>query len=66
MQTPAIGLSVLPVAMRSKRKTDKAKPGHHGHPPQDQFLHEKFYSTWRMPDKPSPAVATTPTATRPK
>ena len=27
--------------------------GLNGHPPQDQFLHEKFYSTWRMSDKPS-------------
>jgi hypothetical protein len=25
----------------------------HHHPPQDQFLHEKFYSTWHMPDNPS-------------
>ena len=25
----------------------------HRHPPQDQLLHEKFYSTWRMPDHPS-------------
>ena len=23
------------------------------HPPQDQLLHEKFYSTWHMPDHPS-------------
>jgi len=23
------------------------------HPPQDQFLHEKFYSTWHMPDHPA-------------
>jgi hypothetical protein len=23
------------------------------HPPQDQFLHEKFYSKWHMPDNPS-------------
>jgi hypothetical protein len=23
------------------------------HPPQDQFLHERFYSTWHMPDNPS-------------
>ena len=23
------------------------------HPPQDMALHEKFYSTWRMPDNPS-------------
>ena len=25
----------------------------HRHPPQDQQLHEKFYSTWRMPDHPA-------------
>lgn len=24
----------------------------HHHPPQDQLLHEKFYSTWYMPDHP--------------
>jgi hypothetical protein len=23
------------------------------HPPQDKWLHEKFYSTWHMPDNPS-------------
>ncbi|KJC56678.1 hypothetical protein UP10_32435 [Bradyrhizobium sp. LTSPM299] len=23
------------------------------HPPQDQLLHEKFYSTWHMPDHPA-------------
>jgi hypothetical protein len=23
------------------------------HPPEDQLLHDKFYSTWRMPDNPS-------------
>ena len=23
------------------------------HPPKDQLLHEKFYSTWHMPDNPS-------------
>ena len=26
--------------------------GLHRHPPQDRLLHEKFYSTWRMPDNP--------------
>lgn len=26
---------------------------HRQHPPQDQALHEKFYSTWHMPDNPS-------------
>ncbi|MEY9885424.1 hypothetical protein ABIA43_006958 [Bradyrhizobium sp. USDA 328] len=25
---------------------------HRRHPPQDQALHEKFYSTWHMPDNP--------------
>lgn len=24
----------------------------HGHPPQDAEIHEKFYSTWMMPDQP--------------
>jgi hypothetical protein len=24
----------------------------HGHPPEDAALHEKFYSTWYMPDNP--------------
>jgi hypothetical protein len=23
------------------------------HPPQDQILHQKFYSSWHMPDNPS-------------
>ena len=27
--------------------------GLHRHPPQDQLLHEKFYSTWHMPDNPT-------------
>jgi hypothetical protein len=25
----------------------------HRHPPEDEALHEKFYSTWYMPDNPS-------------
>lgn len=25
----------------------------HQHPPQDESLHEKFYSTWYMPDNPA-------------
>jgi hypothetical protein len=31
----------------------RSQAGLHRHPPQDQFLHEKFYSTWRMPDNPA-------------
>jgi hypothetical protein len=27
--------------------------GQHRHPPQDEPLHEKFYSSWHMPDNPS-------------
>jgi hypothetical protein len=27
--------------------------GQHRHPPQDEALHDKFYSTWYMPDDPS-------------
>jgi hypothetical protein len=30
-----------------------SQAGPHRHPPQDQLLHEKFYSTWHMPDHPS-------------
>jgi hypothetical protein len=31
------------------------EPGHaeRHHPPQDQALHEKLYSTWHMPDNPA-------------
>jgi hypothetical protein len=31
----------------------KALAQEHRHPPQDQPLHERFYSTWYMPDNPS-------------
>src|SRR6266540_3715831 len=31
----------------------KALTQEHRHPPQDEPLHEKFYSTWYMPDNPS-------------
>jgi hypothetical protein len=27
--------------------------GLHRHPPQDLLLHQKFYSTWHMPDNPA-------------
>jgi hypothetical protein len=32
--------------------TNAAAQSHH-HPPQDAPIHEKFYSTWMMPDQPS-------------
>lgn len=31
----------------------KARGQEHQHPPQDVELHEKFYSTWMMPDHPT-------------
>jgi hypothetical protein len=30
----------------------QGQAGLHHHPLQDQLLHEKFYSTWHMPDHP--------------
>jgi hypothetical protein len=39
----------------------------HHHPPQDVQLHEKFYSTWYMPDQPtnrSNGTAETPSTLR--
>ncbi len=31
----------------------KAQDHGHNHPPQDAAIHEKFYSTWYMPDNPA-------------
>lgn len=33
-------------------QTVKIRAQEHEHPPQDLEIHEKFYSTWFMPDKP--------------
>jgi hypothetical protein len=33
-------------------QSDTAQLGHRHHPPSDMALHEKFYSTWYMPDNP--------------
>ena len=38
---------------RVQAQDEHSQAGLHHHPPQDQLLHEKFYSTWRMPDHPS-------------
>jgi hypothetical protein len=40
------------LAMPLQAQEGEHQPARH-HPPQDQPLHEKFYSTWQMPDKPS-------------
>lgn len=32
---------------------EQNQAAHRHHPVQDQLLHEKFYSTWHMPDNPA-------------
>ena len=39
--------------MEVQAQDGQGQAGLHRHPPQDQLLHERFYSTWQMPDKPS-------------
>jgi hypothetical protein len=46
------------LAMRALAQQASAQEGGQGqaerhHPPQDQLLHERFYSTWHMPDNPA-------------
>ncbi len=40
-------------AIKAQTQDGQSRAGLRHHPPQDQLLHEKFYSTWRMPDNPS-------------
>jgi hypothetical protein len=37
---------------QAQAQDGQSQAGLHHHPPQDQLLHEKFYSTWHMPDHP--------------
>ena len=41
------------LAMPAEAQDGQGQAGLHQHPPQDRILHEKFYSTWHMPDNPS-------------
>ena len=41
------------LAMKAQAQDAQSQAGLHRHPPQDQLLHEKFYSTWHMPDNPA-------------
>jgi hypothetical protein len=41
------------LATESHAQEAQGQVGIHHHPPQDQLLHENFYSTWHMPDNPS-------------
>lgn len=51
---PAIAQEHNHDAMMSAQDVLKAlRAQGHAHPPQDIELHEKFYSTWMMPDNPS-------------
>jgi hypothetical protein len=42
----------LVLMIRHKALDGQSQAGLHHHPPQDQLLYEKFYSTWRMPNHP--------------
>jgi hypothetical protein len=44
---------LVPLATRVGAQEATHDATHRHHPPQDQSLHEKFYSTWRMPDNPA-------------
>src|SRR5882757_1452949 len=44
---------LCPLASAARAQDSQGHAGLGHHPPQDQFLHEQFYSTWRMPDHPS-------------
>ena len=48
-------ISVALLGLAAKVEAQEAGQGaaHRHHPLQDQALHEKFYSTWRMPDNPA-------------
>jgi hypothetical protein len=50
-----VSVAVLLLWTTSSAKTQKAAQdaAHRHHPPQDQVLHERFYSTWHMPDNPT-------------
>ncbi|WP_246208301.1 hypothetical protein [Bradyrhizobium rifense] len=42
----------LPLIMGAKAEEAGQDAAHRHHPPQDELLHEKFYSSWHMPDNP--------------
>lgn len=57
MKRPSRSLLVL-IALLVPATLAKAQDAgqdavHRHHPPHDQALHEKFYSTWHMPDNPT-------------
>ncbi|WP_407179382.1 hypothetical protein [Bradyrhizobium sp. STM 3562] len=47
------GSLVVPVQAQEIRGETGAEAAHRHHPPEDQALHEKFYSNWHMPDNPA-------------
>ncbi|MBR0716169.1 hypothetical protein JQ632_19685 [Bradyrhizobium liaoningense] len=47
----AVLLLSLTMGVRAQEVGQDAAQRHH--PPQDRLLHEKFYSTWHMPDNPA-------------
>jgi hypothetical protein len=51
LSTPLLSLCCL-LSAEVQAQDEQSHAARH-HPPQDQPLHEKFYSTWHMPDHPT-------------
>ena len=47
------GLPLQALAQDAASHEHEQRPAERHHPPQDMALHEKFYSTWHMPDNPA-------------
>jgi hypothetical protein len=54
------------LATEVQAQDGQSQAGLHHHPPQDRLLHEKFYSTWHMPNNPSVSCCNDADATQPK
>ena len=47
MRAAYVGVALAAMAVSSPSLAQQ-----HHHPPQDEAIHEKFYRTWHMPDRP--------------
>ena len=53
LSTPLLSLCLCCLLSAEVHAQDEQSHAARHHPPQDQPLHEKFYSTWHMPDHPT-------------
>jgi hypothetical protein len=53
LSTPLVSLCLCCLLSAEVQAQDEQSHAARHHPPQDQPLHEKFYSTWHMPDHPT-------------